>query len=100
MAWRPPLRTVILDPEAEAFVRREESSYRFRDQWEGIEWHLAHKPDRGLPRFPDEPTKNLIDIFPSNPLANLTGLWVLYSYDDETVTVHAAERAMQSSTDT
>lgn len=67
-----PCRTIILDKDAEEFVKENETSQdeRFEDQWRGVEWFLARKPDQGIPRNPKEPCKYLIYNFSADKLAN------------------------------
>lgn len=82
-------RTVVLDSRAEEFVNREQKNLRFEDQWNGVEWILARTPDSGLPRLHSSPTNYLLYVFPENLLAETGKLEVLYSYDEDVVTVHA-----------
>ena len=63
--------------------------HRFEDQWSGVEWHLARKPEKGRPRYREEPEKFLLYIPAANPIAKTRELWVLYSYDQNKVNVHA-----------
>lgn len=87
-----PCRTVVLDDEAEAFVRAQEhQGSRFEDQWQGIEWLLARKPEYGSSRFPEEPCSYLVYVFPGDDLASTQELWVLYSYDQNEVVIHSVK---------
>lgn len=89
MQW-PIYRTIILDPLADAFVQSAtQNTKRFADQWQGVEWRLARKPEAGLPRYPKAPRRHLIYVFPANELAHTQELWVLYSYNRDKVIVHA-----------
>lgn len=90
MAQWPTYRTVVLDARAQEFVDSNSSpGSRFDDQWRGIEWLLCRKPDLGLPRHKNVPTKFLLLVVASNEIANTREVWVLYSYDDNNVIVHA-----------
>lgn len=84
-------RTVVLDPEAEDFVRGAEAAHpRFEAQWRGADWLLARSPEIGVPRDSREPMKYLVHVVPENSLATTHELWILYSYDADEVTVHRA----------
>ena len=85
-------RDVALEPQAQTFVDGAVSDgARFEDQWRGVEWLLARTPEKGTPRYPHEPTKFLIYVFPANQWAKTRELWVLYSYDDDRVTIHLVQ---------
>ena len=88
MQW-PVYRTIFLEPPARKFVEEVKDAQRFDEQWRGVDWILARKPESGLPRYLKEPTKYLIYVFPANELARTKELWVLYSYDEDAVTIHA-----------
>ena len=83
-------RTIVLDEPVRKFVDHESSkANRFEDQWDGVVWHLARKPEKGLPRYPQNPDKYLLHIFAANPLGSTRELWVLYSYNQNEVQIHA-----------
>lgn len=85
-------RTVVLDKRAEAFVDKESlSASRFDDHWRGVEWLLARKPQSGIPRKASDPKKYLVYVFPDNNLAGTKDLWVLYSYNEDQVVIHAVD---------
>lgn len=82
-------RDVALDPHAQSFVdEAAERIPRFDEQWRGIEWFLARRPEKGTPRYHHEATKYLVYVFPGNRWAKTRELWVLYSYDDDRVIIH------------
>lgn len=83
-------RTVVLEQRAQIFIdSHSKPDSRFEEQWEGVEWLLSRKPDCGLPRHAQEPNKYLLLVIAASALATTAELWVLYSYDDNNVTVHA-----------
>ena len=87
----PQYRTVVLDRRAQEFVDLESSrTPRFDDQWRGVEWRLARRPDTGIPRLAMNQTDFLVYVFPANEFATTRELWVLYSYNQDRVTIHAA----------
>lgn len=94
MAQWPTYRTVILDPTAQAFVdSNAKPGNRFDDQWRGTEWLICRKPEIGLPRDKQSPGKFVVLVVAKNDLAGTRELWVLYSYGDTEVTVHAIKFA-------
>lgn len=83
-------RTVVYDGSASKDLDRYTKLHsRFDDLWHGIEWKLCRKPETGTPRLVDDPHKHLIYVFPSNELAQIPKVAVLYSYSDNEVNVHA-----------
>jgi hypothetical protein len=96
MSQWPTYRTIIFDKRAESFLGANAvPGERFEEQWRGIEWLLSRKPDVGAPRYKSEPTKFLIYVVASNGYANMREVWVLYSFDDSNVTIHAIEFGSQ-----
>lgn len=88
----PRYRTIVLDASVESFVKsQEQEDIRFEEQWMGAEWILARSAEKGVPRFPTEPNKFLLEGISVNDYAETKELWVLYSYDDDQVYVHAAK---------
>ncbi len=84
-------RTIVLDESARRFVDSELSRpRRFDDQWSGVEWRLARKPEIGVPRWSAKPNEYLFYVFSANEVAATRELWVLYSYDQNEVHIHAA----------
>lgn len=61
---------------------------RFQDQLMGIEWLLCRTPGIGRPKQKDEPENNLLAVWKGNSSIGTFDVWVLYSYDDDCVTVH------------
>ena len=85
-------RTIVLDGRVEAFVKsKEQEDIRFEDQWMGAEWILARSAEKGVPRSPTEPGKYLLEGISVNEYADTKELWILYSYDEDHVYVHAAK---------
>lgn len=86
-------RTVILSKKAQAFVDENmNSAPRFRDIWEsgeGIEWLLARKPTMGMPRGPRESAEYWLYSIASNEIAQTRPMAILYSFNDNFVTIHA-----------
>ncbi|KQU87538.1 hypothetical protein ASD12_08480 [Mesorhizobium sp. Root102] len=81
---------MVLDKRAQDFVDEHSvPGNRFEDQWHGIEWLICRKPEKGLPRHPQEPSKFLLLVVTGYDLAGTKEVWVLYSYDDSDVVVHA-----------
>lgn len=64
---------------------------RFHDQIMGIEWLLARAPNVGVPAQKDDPTHFLLLVTKGDTLAKTKDIWLLYSYNDESVTVHAVK---------
>lgn len=94
MASWPTYRTVILDQAAQEFVDKNSIPVnRFAEQWDGFIWLVSRSPHRGLPRDKAEPSKYLIYVVPENKLSDTQELWVLYSYHDGEVIIHAAKFA-------
>lgn len=94
MASWPTYRTVILDPPAQEFVDAQAvPGTRVDEQWRGAEWLLCRKPDIGLPRHKQAPLDYLVRVVAGNEIAQTKDLWVLYSYNDDTVTIHAMRLA-------
>ncbi|KAA3448861.1 hypothetical protein C7I87_19515 [Mesorhizobium sp. SARCC-RB16n] len=97
MASWPTYRTVVLDQRAQVFVDAHAvANGRFDEQWQGIEWLICRMPEKGLPRHAHEPTKFLLFVVAGNDLAETKEVWVLYSYDDNDVTVHAVAFAPEA----
>ena len=89
MPWTV-LREVILDDSAQkSYDTARSANSRFEDQWLGVEWLLSRTPDKGTPRFRNNPQEYLIYVFPGDQIAETRELWVLYSYDSSQVEVHA-----------
>lgn len=89
MTW-PHYRTVVLDDRAQQEVDRERHlTARFDDQWRGIEWKLSHAPGEGSPRVAENTTQDLVYVYPANAVVGTRAIAVLYSYNEDTVTVHA-----------
>ena len=92
MTQWPTYRSVILDKPAELFVTRSSKiAPRFDDQWSGVEVLLARIPEQGTPRNSNRPCQDLIFVYAAHKIAKTRELWVLYSYDQNQVIVHAAK---------
>lgn len=90
MASWPTYRTVVLDERAQRFLDQNAApGDRLDAQWQGLEWLICRKPEIGLPRHKHDPAKYLVVVVAQNDIAKTRELWVLYSYDDSVVTVHA-----------
>ena len=85
------LRTIILDDTASSFVEEQEKQHhRFEDQWNGIEWLLSRKPEQGTPMDKDYPCWCLLKVIPRKKLVDgLRGITLLYSFNNESVTIHS-----------
>ena len=85
-------RTIIEDPEVERFVDAQSrvAGSRFAEQWEGIKWMLARKPERGTPRDLEEPDKFLVYVFPGIRHAHTYRVAVFYSYNENEVSIRSA----------
>lgn len=87
----PTYRTVVLDFEAQAFTdANTQVTARFDEQWDGIIWLLSRTPDIGLPRNRQEPNKDVLYVVAGNDAAGTKEVWLLYSYTEDEVTIHAA----------
>lgn len=83
-------RTVILDPGAQLVVNRHTKiGSRFQEQWDGIEWLLSRTPIVGVPHNRNAQFKNLLYVVAGCPTSNLHTIWVLYSYGNTDVVIHA-----------
>lgn len=92
-AWKT-YRTVVRDGPAEAFLRQNAvPGERFDDQWRGIEWLICRTPEIGLPRDKEQAGKFNLLVFAASDVAKTREVWVLYSYEDDEVTVHAIKFA-------
>jgi hypothetical protein len=88
-AWNT-YRTVVYDALASGFLTQNtQPGDRFEDQWRGIEWLLSRTPGIGLPRDKQIPGRFNVVVVAGNPAARTREVWVLYSYEDHEVTVHA-----------
>ena len=61
---------------------------RFQDQLLGIEWLLCRTPSIGRPKSKDSPQTHLIGVWKGSERSGTFDVWVLYSYDDDCVTIH------------
>lgn len=87
-------RTVVLDADVESYIdKKENSAGRFFDQWLGLEWLLCRTPQIGTPRSSDLPRDFLLHVVAGDENFGLEEIWVLYSYDEGVVTVHAIKSA-------
>jgi hypothetical protein len=82
-------RTITYDPLAQAVLDKFTDPHdRFHDQLMGIEWLLARTPNVGVSAQKDKPNENVLFVSKGDELANTKDVWILYSYDLESVTVH------------
>lgn len=90
----PTYRSVALDSAAEAFVDLHAvPGARFEDHWNGIVWLISRTPDVGLPRDRHNPQQHVLLVSAGSDLAGTREVWLLYSYDDDKVIVHAVRYA-------
>ena len=86
-------RTVVLDPRAQESVDLELSkNTRFDELWRAVEWLLARTPEAGKPRLGTSPDKFLVCVISRDRLVEIPGLpelWVIYSYTQDEVQIHA-----------
>ena len=78
-------RSVVLDKAAEQAVDNYSNAIeRFSDAFQGLEWLLARRPDKGVGKNVSG-THYRLYCQASDELANTPEIWVLYEYDDENV---------------
>ena len=83
-------RTIAYEARAEAELARFTDPHdRFHDQVMGWEWLLARTPTVGKPAQKDEINKFVLLALRGDEMASTHEVWILYSYDAESVTVHA-----------
>ncbi len=86
-------RTVVLDPRAQESVDLELSkNTRFAELWRAVEWLLARTPEAGMPRLGTNPDKFLVCVISRDRVVEIQGLpelWILYSYTQDEVLIHA-----------
>jgi hypothetical protein len=88
-SW-PTYRTVVYDERAQGFIDANTvPGERFEDQWRGAEWLICRAPEKGLPRDKQVPTKFVVLVIAGSAEAGTKELWLLYSFEDNEVTVHA-----------
>ena len=82
-------RTITYDKAAQLVLDQFKDPHdRFHDQLMGIEWLLARTPNIGVSAQKDEPTRHVLYVSKGDDLAKTKDVWLLYSYDEEAVTVH------------
>ena len=85
----PTHRSVLYDHPAQAVLDQyTDPNDRFHHQIMGIEWLLCRTPQIGLPRSKNDITRFVLYVAKGNALAKTFDVWLLYSYDDESVCVH------------
>ena len=84
------MRTVRLEGAASDFIDScIEHNPRFEGHWRGIEWLLARTPDKfGLARIAADPLRYRLMVSGGIPSLRIRDVFVLYSFNDEVVTVH------------
>ena len=93
MLARSLFRTVVLDRAVQAFVDKQcKDLQRFEERWMAVEWLLDRSPESGTPRIVDNPDI-WVYVFCEIEMAGIDELWVLYSFDYNEVTIHAARFA-------
>ncbi len=87
-------RSVVLEDRAQSFIDEHATpGDRIESQWNGVVWLISRKPEVGRPRNMQSSTKYLVFVVAESEIANTQELWVLYSYDDREVVVHAVSFA-------
>ena len=82
-------RTIVYDKRAQEVLDQSTDPHdRLHEQIMGVDWLLARTPNIGVPAQKETPTEFLLLVLAGDPLAGTKEVWLLYSYDDETVTVH------------
>jgi hypothetical protein len=82
-------RTIAYEARAQQVIDEYTDPHdRFHDQLQGLEWLVARSPSIGLAAQKDLPTQHLLYVSKGDAFAKTSDIWLLYSYDDETVTVH------------
>ena len=87
--WNGDLRTIVYDDAAQSEIERFTDPHdRFHDQLMAIDWLLCRTPHIGRPRYKEDSNNFLVYVVKKDTLANTSEVWILYSYDDNTVTIH------------
>ena len=87
--WNGALRTIAYNAPAQSEVDRfVDPDDRFQDQLMAIEWLLCRTPHIGRSRYKENPDEYLVYVVKEDTLAETSEVWILYSFDDDTVTVH------------
>ncbi len=82
-------RTIVYEKSAQEVLDQFTDPHdRFHDQIMGVEWLLSRTPNIGFPARKEVPAEYLLLVLNGDSLANTKNIWLLYSYDDETVAVH------------
>lgn len=82
-------REIHYEALAQAVLEKFEDPHdRFHDQLMGIEWLLCRTPSIGRPKSKDSPEAELLAVWKGNVHIGTNDVWLLYSFDDESVTVH------------
>ena len=83
-------RSVAYDPPADAARRAAEQQYaRIEDVFSSLEWLLARTPNVGT-LLPPPAGSVYVYVRETDPLLpNIPTIWILYSYDQHYVFVHA-----------
>ena len=85
--WHGPLRTIRYDASAEKSTENhEKKGRRQQDQVHGIEWRLARRPEDG---DAIGGIGHHLLVVPGQALSETGDVWIVYSFDDEYVTIHA-----------
>lgn len=81
-------RTVVEEPDAEASVEKLKRRFdRFSDQWEGLKWLLARKPNDIALKATLEGTVYCLAHRKGHEVFGIPEIAVLYKYDDNEVVV-------------
>ena len=86
-SWYGPLRTIRYDVSAEKSTEiHDKKGRRQQDQVPGIEWRLARRPEQG---DAIGGIGHYLLVIPGQALSETGDVWILYSIDNEFVTIHA-----------
>ena len=89
VVWWVTNRTISYEPAAQVVLDSFSNPHdRFQDQLMGLEWLLSRTPQVGVPATSDEKERFLLLVSKGDEAAGLGDIWILYSYDENVVTVH------------
>lgn len=82
-------RTVVYDGIAQTTLDRQIAlGDRTNEQMDGLEWLLSRTPEIGTPRQREKLNEHLLFVSRGDTVARTHDVWLLYSYDDQQVTIH------------
>jgi len=83
------MRSIVLDNSARAASDGYDDEFpRFDDAWKALEWLLCRNPDQGVSRLVGT-TKYYLYKQDSDPYALTPVITVLYTFNDNSVFIHA-----------